>query len=73
MILGGVYVCVCMCMYVYVSYIGVVSVFSKYMVYNCVYYCDTSSSVSEARMILGVYVCVCMCISYIGVVRYRCS
>jgi hypothetical protein len=24
-----------------VSYIGVVSVFSQYMVYNCVYYCDT--------------------------------
>jgi hypothetical protein len=22
-------------------YIGVVSVFSQYMVYNCVYYCDT--------------------------------
>jgi hypothetical protein len=26
---------------VYVSCIGVVSVVSQYMVYNCVYYCDT--------------------------------
>jgi hypothetical protein len=40
-----VYVCVCVCVYVCMSYgvekIGVVSVYMVYMVYNCVYYCDT--------------------------------
>jgi hypothetical protein len=52
----------------YVSDIGVVSVFIQYMVYNCVYYCDTLVylvSIIVSIVVIHIYNCSSPCMGHI--------